>query len=208
MPDGNGGGQSMAPAAPRGAPAEPSTRSRLVAALRGSVWTPVIARASAIFAGMLALGGIGAASTLAGTGVPVHAVPPVASSSALWIAPDRDAHPPAPGAPTGAPSGASTTGTGASPGAGKAAGTAADESAGVTADGKVVLNSATAEQLMKLPRVGPKRAQAILALRQKLGRFRQVTDLLRVRGIGRKTLRLMLPELVLDGPEPQKRPSS
>jgi competence protein ComEA len=67
------------------------------------------------------------------------------------------------------------------------------------------LNHATADELMKLPRVGAKRAQAILELRQKLGKFRQATDLLRVRGIGRKTLKQMLPLLVVDAPaEPGK----
>jgi competence protein ComEA len=70
----------------------------------------------------------------------------------------------------------------------------------MTTDGKVILNIASADELTKLPRVGPKRAQAILELRRKLGRFRQPTDLLRVRGIGRKTLKLMLPLLVVDAP--------
>jgi competence protein ComEA len=73
-------------------------------------------------------------------------------------------------------------------------------SAGVTSDGKVVLNEATAEELLKLPRVGPKRAQAIIEMRRRLGRFHQPTDLLRVKGIGRKTLRLMLPLVVVDDP--------
>src|SRR5204863_9077083 len=72
---------------------------------------------------------------------------------------------------------------------------------GVTADGKVILNLATAEELTKLPRVGAKRAQAIVELRHRLGRFRQPTDLLRVRGIGRKPLNPMLPLLVVDAPE-------
>jgi competence protein ComEA len=64
------------------------------------------------------------------------------------------------------------------------------------------LNQATADDLMKLPRVGPKRAQAILDVRRRLGRFHQPTDLLRVKGIGRKTLRQLLPLLVVDPPAP------
>ena len=71
---------------------------------------------------------------------------------------------------------------------------------GVTADGRVVLNAASAEELTKLPGVGPKRAEAIVALRTKLKRFRQVTDLLRVKGIGPRGLKRMLPHLVLDAP--------
>ena len=71
---------------------------------------------------------------------------------------------------------------------------------GLTADGKVILNTADAATLTRLPRVGGKRAQAIVVLRERLGRFRRPTDLLRVRGIGVKTLRKMLPHLVLDPP--------
>jgi competence protein ComEA len=72
--------------------------------------------------------------------------------------------------------------------------------AGVTGDGRVVLNAASAEELTKLPGVGMKRAEAIVALRTKLKRFRQATDLLRVKGIGPRGLKRMLPHLVLDAP--------
>jgi len=69
----------------------------------------------------------------------------------------------------------------------------------MTEDGRVILNRASALELQRLPGVGAKRAAAILELRQRLGRFRQPGDLLRVRGIGRRTLERMLPQLVLDG---------
>ena len=72
--------------------------------------------------------------------------------------------------------------------------------AGLTPDGKVILNLASAEELTRLPGVGLRRAEAIVKLREKLGRFRRVTDLLRVRGIGPKGLQRMLPHLVLDPP--------
>lgn len=55
------------------------------------------------------------------------------------------------------------------------------------------LNSATVEELVALPGIGPKRAQAIINLRSQQGRFRCIEDLLRVRGIGRKTLKLIEP---------------
>ncbi len=71
--------------------------------------------------------------------------------------------------------------------------------AGATA-AKIVLNTAEAADLTKLPGVGAKRAQAILELRARLGRFRKVTDLLRVRGIGVKGLRKIEPLVVLDLP--------
>ena len=46
--------------------------------------------------------------------------------------------------------------------------------------------------------VGPKRAGAILALRVRVGRFRRVEDLLRVKGIGRKTIRKWRPLVRLE----------
>jgi competence protein ComEA len=68
---------------------------------------------------------------------------------------------------------------------------------------KVVLNTATAAELCTLPGVGPKRAEQILALREKLGgRFRRIEDLRRVRGIGRKALERLKPLVVLDPSEP------
>jgi competence protein ComEA len=66
--------------------------------------------------------------------------------------------------------------------------------------GVVNLNTATAAELERLPRVGPARAQAILALRAQLKRFSKVEQLLRVRGIGRATFRKLRPLLALDGP--------
>lgn len=72
--------------------------------------------------------------------------------------------------------------------------------AGITADGKVILNVASADELTKLPGVGLKRATAIVALRTKLKRFKHASDLLRVKGIGARGLQRMLPHLVLDPP--------
>jgi len=69
---------------------------------------------------------------------------------------------------------------------------------GITPDGKVILNLASADELTKLPGVGMKRATAIVALRTKLKRFKHATDLLRVKGIGPRGLQRMLPHLVLD----------
>lgn len=74
--------------------------------------------------------------------------------------------------------------------------------AGITADGKVILNVASADELTKLPGVGLKRATAIVALRTKLKRFKHASDLLRVKGIGARGLQRMLPHLVLDPPAP------
>jgi competence protein ComEA len=74
----------------------------------------------------------------------------------------------------------------------------------MTADGKVILNSADASDFDRLPGVGKKRAEQIVQLRTKLGgRFKKPSDLLRIRGIGVKSLQKMLPHLVLDPPSPQ-----
>jgi len=76
----------------------------------------------------------------------------------------------------------------------------AEPSSGVTADGRVILNVATEDELTRLPGIGPVRARAIVALRQRLAKFRAVEDLLRVHGIGRKTLRRIKSNAVLDRP--------
>ena len=79
----------------------------------------------------------------------------------------------------------------------------------LTADGKVILNAAGAAELERLPGVGSKRAQQILELRSQLRRFRKPTELLRIKGIGVKSLRKMLPHLVLDPPlEPSSVPTT
>ena len=69
-----------------------------------------------------------------------------------------------------------------------------------TADDPVYLNDATVDDLRRLPGIGEKRALAVLELRKKLGQFKQVEDLLRVKGIGRSTLRKLRPLVRVDGP--------
>jgi competence protein ComEA len=65
-------------------------------------------------------------------------------------------------------------------------------------DARIVdLNKTSAAELETLPYVGPKRAEAILALRAKVGRFRNVEDLLKVKGIGRGTLKRMRSRLTV-----------
>ncbi len=75
---------------------------------------------------------------------------------------------------------------------------------GVTADGRIILNTASVDELVALPGVGKRRAAAIVALRKRLGRFRRVRDLLRVRGIGFRSLRKITPLVVVDPPKPNK----
>ena len=53
---------------------------------------------------------------------------------------------------------------------------------------KVHLNTATAQDLERLPRIGPKMAQKIVQWRTDHGPFRTLDDLAKVPGIGKKTL--------------------
>lgn len=62
----------------------------------------------------------------------------------------------------------------------------------------VALNLADETELRRLPGVGPKRAQAILALRTKLGRFHRLEELMRVKGVGRATLKKWRPLVTLE----------
>jgi len=65
--------------------------------------------------------------------------------------------------------------------------------------GVLNLNTASVEELTRLPGVGPSRAQAIVELRTKMNGFKSVEDIMRVRGIGRKTFRKLEPMLRLQG---------
>ncbi|MCZ8511132.1 helix-hairpin-helix domain-containing protein [Paenibacillus filicis] len=98
---------------------------------------------------------------------------------------------------------------GAPPGAGESTASAADngphaapghkKAAPGAAGAKLDLNRATAAQLEELPGIGPSRAQAILELRSRLGgRFKQVEQLLEVKGIGDKMLAKLKPYVTVD----------
>lgn len=65
--------------------------------------------------------------------------------------------------------------------------------------GQVNLNTASAEELQRLPGVGPSRAVAIVAYREQHP-FRRIEELMRIRGIGRATFRRLRPMLTLEGP--------
>ena len=53
---------------------------------------------------------------------------------------------------------------------------------------KINVNTATRSELMKLPRIGPKTADKILAYRNSYGSFRSMDDLQKIKGIGPKTV--------------------
>ena len=184
-------------------------------ALRMNPWFPIVGKGVALTSVMLGFSALGAVS-MATTEPGVH----VASQAALlapleWLAPT-----PPPDIGAAAASSASATPEDTvrdapreraaplkvRPGCGEP-GSLCDEAQkkppeGLTSDGKVILNVANAEVLTQLPGVGNRRAEAIIALRERLKGFRRPSDLLRVRGIGVRSLKRMLPHLVLDAPKP------
>ena len=58
----------------------------------------------------------------------------------------------------------------------------------VVEDGRIDINTATADQLMTLKGIGKKRAEAIVKDRETNGPFSSPMDLTRVKGIGKKTV--------------------
>jgi competence protein ComEA len=59
------------------------------------------------------------------------------------------------------------------------------------------LNRAPAEELERLPRIGPALAARIVAEREAHGAFARIEDLARVRGIGRATIEAIRPLVVV-----------
>jgi competence protein ComEA len=150
--------------------------------LRQSAWLPIAIKVAAGFIGLLILGGVGVFAALRGVDASAAAAP-MALTAQLgkpWLAPvpPRDA-------------GTVTVAEAAVPAS----------TAGITTDGRVILNLADEHELRRLPGVGARRAEAIVRLRKRLGHFRRIQDLLRVRGIGPRSLRRMRPHLVLDPPK-------
>ena len=54
-------------------------------------------------------------------------------------------------------------------------------------DGKININTAPVEELVKLERIGPAYAEKIIAYRETNGPFEKPEDIIKVKGIGRKT---------------------
>ncbi len=66
------------------------------------------------------------------------------------------------------------------------------------ASARVDINRASVEDLARLPDIGPKLAQQIIAYRTKHGPYHRVEDLLIIRGIGDKKWNTLRPHLCVD----------
>ena len=62
------------------------------------------------------------------------------------------------------------------------------------------INTATNDELVSLPGIGPAKAQAILDYRKAHGPFKTVEELKDVKGIGAKRFEKLKPELAVSGP--------
>jgi competence protein ComEA len=166
--------------------------AQTVSTVRAWRWGTVIGRAVLGGLGLVILGAIGqsafARNVLSG---PPPASPDASTPAAVAsVAVPLLVGAPLPPAPSPAPAPvAPVTTTPAEPSHGHA-----------TPDDPVYLNQATLADLHRLPGIGPKRAEAILALRTRLGHFRQIEDLLKVKGVGRSSLKKLRPLVRLDPP--------
>jgi competence protein ComEA len=69
----------------------------------------------------------------------------------------------------------------------------------------VNLNSATKDDLEKLPGIGPSMAQRIIDYRQKNGSFKKIEDLMNIPGIGEKSFLKLRPLITVAPPKAADR---
>ncbi|MEI6608673.1 MAG: helix-hairpin-helix domain-containing protein [Deltaproteobacteria bacterium] len=72
----------------------------------------------------------------------------------------------------------------------------------------VDINTATAEQIEMLKGIGPAKAKAIIEYRTKNGPFKSVDDLEKVKGMGRKTIDGVRPDVTVGGGAPAPAPKA
>ena len=197
-------GAGMAPwnttpfSAPPPAPAPPPS---VMARVRASAWLPIALRLGAVAVALVVLAWIGRTAAARPTAAGSTEVGGRDSATST----ERGGVGEAGAAPLGvAPLGGAPLGAGPLPAAPLAPPAAPSPLSPARAQASpadpVFINHASVDELRRLPGVGPKRAEAILVLRQRLGRFQRVEDLLRVKGVGRGAVKKWRPLVRLDAP--------
>jgi competence ComEA-like helix-hairpin-helix protein len=139
---------------------------------------------------MLAATGVAAADSAPAARAPERRVPPARIFAHLALSED----PPVQGL------GTTPNGRRAQTGVAAASAEPAPAATPEPVSGRVNLNTASAEQLRRLPGIGTTKAQRIITWRRAHGRFLRVKDLRRVRGFGRKTVVRLEPYLTVREP--------
>lgn len=160
----------------------------IVARVRASTWLSMLARVALVAAALAVLAWIGRATSAGATVAGASPDAGAASIEAGAVAPPA-ASPSPPPAPSPPPPSSTSRGR-ASP------------------DDPVFVNRADETELRRLPGVGAKRAEAIVALRRRVGRFHRVEDLMRVKGIGRAAIKKWRPLVRFDAPPPPPAPNA
>jgi competence protein ComEA len=163
--------------------------ARVQAAVSGSRWAGLAGRAAAYLAAFVLLALVGSGRLSGWMSPPARLAVGIPAAEAATAMPSASAAPAA-----SADAGADAA---SEPAAAEDAG-APSGSAGVAPDGKVILNLATEDDLRRLPGIGLTRARAILTLRARLKRFSRVEDLLKVKGLGRRSLARLRPLVRVD----------
>ncbi len=73
-----------------------------------------------------------------------------------------------------------------------------------TSEKKININTAPAAELQKLPRIGPKIAQRIIDFRNQNGNFKNIEEIIKVRGIGEKVFK-QIKDMITVGEEAKKK---
>lgn len=66
-----------------------------------------------------------------------------------------------------------------------------------TVPNKININTADKNELTKITGIGPSKADKIIALREKIGRYKKKEELLQIKGIGKKTLEKIEEQITL-----------